>query len=79
MTPRHARTFTVVPTPGIGEPIFVQGCPGLILDLLGQIDGVWFVRTNRGRDCLIERPFRYMGESMAWLGRPYQAGHADAA
>lgn len=78
MSDRLARVFTVVPTPGIGEPVIVDNCPGLILDLLGQIDGVWRVRTNRGQDCIVVRPLRRMGDSMAWLARPLDA-HNHAA
>jgi len=67
------RVFTIIPTPGIGEPVIVDGGPGLILDLLGQVDGVWHVRTNRGQDCAIVRPLRRMGHGMAWLARPLDA------
>ncbi len=76
---RLARAFTVIPTPGVGEPVFVDGTPGLILDLLGQIDGRWLVRTNRGQDCVILRPFRRMGDSMSWLARPGDADEPLAA
>lgn len=71
-TPQLPRVFTVIPTPSVGEPVIVDGVPGLILDLLGQIDGVWLVHTSRGQDCAIQRPFRRMGDSMAWLARPVQ-------
>jgi hypothetical protein len=73
VTPKLPRAFTVIPTPGIGEPVIVDGIPGLILDLLGQVDGTWLVRTNRGQDCAIVRPWRHMGDSMAWLARPLDA------
>ncbi len=72
------RVFTVIPTPGVGEPVIVDGVPGLILELRGQIDGVWLVRTSRGQDCAIQRPFRRMGDSMAWLAQPIQAGDLAA-
>ena len=62
------RSYAILPTPGLGQPIIVNGLPGLILDLVGRADGHWLVRTSRGQECRIERPLRQMGDSMAWLG-----------
>jgi hypothetical protein len=73
MIQQPPRAFTVIPTPGIGEPVIVDGDLGLILDLLGQVDGTWLVRTNRDKECAIVRPLRYLGDSMGWLARPLNA------
>ena len=74
MKPPGPRVTSVVPTPGLGQPIIVNGTPGLILDLWEQGEGGWVVRTSRGLVCRIERPLRQMGDSMAWLGRPCAGG-----
>jgi hypothetical protein len=73
MLHQPARAFTVIPTPGIVEPVIVDGDPGLILDLLGHVDGTWHVRTNRDKECAIVRPLRSSGDSMGWLACPLDA------
>lgn len=74
MKPPCPRVASVVPRPDLGQPIIVNGTPGLILDLWEQGEGHWVARTSRGHVCRIERPLRQMGESMAWLGRSCAGG-----
>lgn len=77
--PTLPRCYTAIPTPSRGEPIFVDGIPGLILEVVGQIDGVWEVETNRGQRCAVLRPFRTLDTSLCWLGQAHGTVDRTAA
>ncbi len=62
--------FRPLPAPGHGDSVIVGRLPACILDILGQIDGDWYVRTSRGDLVVIERAVYRMDAGLSWIARP---------